>query len=399
MPDDGAFEWSKQTYEDSVASSCWWYTPYDAGWDESHEHEHDLREDAELREIVRVETALAPLPNWAREVVHKTIANIPPCGHYSFPAAYLRVVDAIGSERPAPFNYCCYTADADRKREAMDYCLCLDAWLAGATAESAATELNALGFLQIDWDEACVRLWSVLGEPSRTKELLVERTLLQLRWWVKALVWPNDRASNFGRDQYLGDYRKDAAYARDNGNPEVEAPVFDLKSSPRARRMEDELDAGFGHWPWFRDRICATDGMNLCAPKTFRYLERLLFAIGRERPLQKDEQVPGFLSAEATYPNHDEAAVWWRQFLEGLRNWWQEEAPDGDVAEDIARRLGERTRIKAWLVRLYVRRLELHAACAEIGRLVTPVPGRMRGARPIAPGQQTDPVDGQHQNG
>ena len=289
MSGDGTFEWSKQTYEDSISSSCWWYTPYDDGWDDSHGHEHDLREDAELREIVRVEASLGPLPDWAREIVQKTIANIPPCGHYSFPAAYLRVADAIGKQEPASFNYCCFTADADRKREAMDYCLCLDGWLAGAAAESVARELNALGFMRIDWDQACSRLWSVLEEHSGMKELLVERTLLQLRWWIKTLVWPDDEARKFGRDQYLDEYCEKGAFAPDNGNPDVQAPVFVLDKSPGIQRIEHELEAKFQHWPWFKDRICEVDGMNLCAPKTFRYLERLLFAIGKEAPLEKGE--------------------------------------------------------------------------------------------------------------
>ena len=70
--------------------------------------------------------------------------------------------------------------------------------------------------------------------------------------------------------------------------------------------------------------------------------------------------------------------------MAGLRNWWQGQGPDDAVAEDIARRLGERTPVKAWLVRLYVRRLELSAACAEVGRLVNPLPDRKRGSRPIA---------------
>jgi len=26
-------EWSKETYEQSVSSRCWTFTPYDAGWD------------------------------------------------------------------------------------------------------------------------------------------------------------------------------------------------------------------------------------------------------------------------------------------------------------------------------------------------------------------------------
>jgi len=382
-----AFEWSKETYERSVTSSCWWYTAYDANWDECAKYGHDLREDAELREIVRLETQLQPIPDWAVEIVRGTIRNIPPCGHHTFPAAYLRVVDAIGNQQPVAFNYSCYTADATRKREAMDYCFCLDAWLAGAPGESAARELNALGFLRIDWDTVCSELWSLLGQHTEAKDLLIERTLMQLRWWIKLSVWPGDLASQFGRDQYLGDYAENESPATPNGNRGLKAPTFLLGQSPRLQRLQTQLERCCPNWPWFKHQIGKLDSMNLCAPKTFRYLERLLWAIAREKPLEAGESVPGFLSAEDTYPNHDEAARWWRQFMTALRSWHRGECLAAPVGADIARRLGPRTALKEWLVRLYVRRLELHVADAETGRLVNPKPAAKRGRKPLCLGQ------------
>ena len=381
-----AFEWSKETYERSVASSCWWYTAYDASWDECAKYGHDLSKDEELREIVRIETQLRPLPDWAVEIVRETIRNIPPCGHHTFPAAYLRVVDAIGSQQPVAFNYTCYTADATRKREAMDYCFCLDAWLAGASAESAARELNALGSLRLDWSAVCGELWRLLGRHTEVKDLLIERTLMQLRWWIKLSVWPDDPASQFGRDQYLGDYVENGSPATGNGNRKLQAPGFALDRSPRTQRLEAQLERCCPNWQWFRQQIGKVDLMNLCAPKTFRYLELLLWAIAREKPLEAGESVPGFLAAEITYPNHDEAAAWWREFMAALRGWHRGECLTDPVGADVAQRLGARTPVKEWLVRLYVRRLELHEACAETGRLVNPKPRARRGRKPLCLG-------------
>jgi hypothetical protein len=386
------FDWSKETYERSVTRFCWWYSVYDESWEDCAKHGNDLREDAELREIVRLEMQMQPLPDWAVEIVRDTIRNIPPCGHHTFPAAYLRVVDAIGSQKPVAFNYTCYTADASRKREAMDYCFCLDAWLAGASAEAAATELNALGHLRLDWRAVCGELWRLLGQHTEAKDLLIERTLMQLRHWIKLSVWPDDPASQFGRDQYLGDYDENGSPATDNGNPKLQAPSFRLKSSPRVQRLEAQLERCSPNWPWFKQRIGQVDGMNLCAPKTFRHLERLLWAIARERPLEPGESVPGFLSAEITYPNHDEAARWWRQFMAALRGWHRGECLADTVGADIARRLGPRTSLKEWLVRLYVRRLELCETSAETGRLVNPKPGARRGTKPLCLGQQPGPA-------
>ena len=58
----------------------------------------------------------------------------------------------------------------------------------------------------------------------------------------------------------------------------------------------------------------------------------------------------------------------------------------GDVEKfHLDRRLGPRTPLKEWLIRLYLRRLELHEACAETRRLVNPKPERRRGWRPLNP--------------
>jgi len=371
-----AFKWTEETYAASVSSRCWWCTPYDNGWPGSPDHGYDLSKDEELRDIVAMEHDLAPVPVWASQLVQGAMRFVPPCGHHSFPGPFLDIVDAIGMQMPPVFVRACFTADPDRKKAMMDYCLCLDAWLAGASADAAAQELNALAHRRIDWTTVCAQLWSALGERTETKELLVERTLLQLRYWIKVTVWRDDPASQFGRDQYLGDYSPDGCLAVENGNPLCGAPSFDLQSSPRIQRIEARLAEICPDWEWFRQRIAAVDCMNLCAPKTFRYLERLLWAIGKERPVSlpwqpvDDEPVPGFLCVDDTYPAHDDAAVWWDAFLSALRNWWQDAPPTGDLGEDLAQRLGDSTAVKRWLVRLFARRLHLLAETGPIRRLV-----------------------------
>jgi hypothetical protein len=41
-------EWSKEVYESSLSSRCWWYTPYDEGWTDGV----GIAVDDELRQIV-----------------------------------------------------------------------------------------------------------------------------------------------------------------------------------------------------------------------------------------------------------------------------------------------------------------------------------------------------------
>jgi len=367
------FEWSKETYEKSISSKCWWYTAYDAGWEESKDYGHDLSADDELRQIVQMEHELGSIPDWARQIVEGAINFVPCCGHPQFPRAYLEAVSAIGAEAPPAFVHGCYTADRHRKERMVDYLFCLDAWLAGADAQNAAGELTARGSAGIDWTAVCADLWRVLGERTELKELLVERLLHRQRWWVKSLVWDDDARDLFLRDQYLGDTICDGDHY---GNPAFKDPFFTEREVPRVKRLEARLAELCTDWQWFKDNI---DCSWLCAMKAFRYLERMLRAIGKERPPEDGEQIPGFLRCEDTYPNHDEAAEWWKSFLAALQGWWQGYPGEGDVADDVSRRLGEPTPVKRWLVRLFVRRLELHAQDAETRRLVNPGPGARRG--------------------
>ena len=375
-----ASQWTKDAYEHSVSSRCWWFTPYDAGWDESHKYGVDMRSDDELREIVEMERALGDVPDWARRIVEISINFLPPCGHYLFPQAYLETVSAVGSETPPTFIHGCYAVERDRKERMQDHLLCLDAWLAGTDPETAARELASRKHPHPDWSTVCADLWRVLGEPTETKKLLVERTLHRHRWWLKSMVWDDDARDVFCGDQYLGDVRCEADQY---GNPDFCDPYLAESMSPRVRYVEARLAEICCDWEWFRTVI---EQSWLCAPKAFRFLERLLWCIGKEQrvvalphdPPGSTEQVPGFLQCEDTYPNSDDTARWWRAFAAALEAWWRGEDASGEVAADVAERLGEPTSVKQWLVRLLVRRLELYER-EELAKLVNAAADTKRG--------------------
>lgn len=362
--------WNRQAWERAVSARCWWYTPYDAGWNGCKEHGRDLAADAELRDIVRMERELGHVPAWARAVVERNINYLPPCGHCHFPLAFTDVVDLIGRERAPDFVHTCYTANRDRKERAQDYLFCLDAWVAGARAGDAARELAIRTRPGPDWPRLCHDLWQVLGERTELKELLVERTLHRYRWWVKTLAWDDDARDAFGRDMYLGDVRGSRdAY----GNPDFLDPYFVEPQTPRVQRLEKRIAALTADWGFFKD--CVDDSW-LCAPKTFRFLERNLWGIGKQRSCLPDEAVPGFLQCEDTYPRRDEAVRWWREFTAALAAWWQGEPPVGQIAADAAGRLAAHTPVKQWLVRLYVhklRHLEMNTRDG-LAKLVVPDP-------------------------
>ncbi|MGD0113719.1 MAG: hypothetical protein ABSD48_17825 [Armatimonadota bacterium] len=215
----------------------------------------------------------------------------------------------------------------------------------------------------------CAALWQTLGERTEIKELLVERVLHRQRWWVKSLVWDDDARDVFVRDHYLGDLR---GSGDSYGNPSFLDPYFTELEAPRVRQLNARLASVCQDWDRFRGNI---EGSWLCAPKAFRFLERTLWAIGRERqPRDGDAPVPGFLQCDDTYPDHGRAERWWRDFLSALRCYWQGQVAPGEVGDEVNQRLGSPSPEKRWLVRLLVRKLELYEQHAGIRRLVGPRP-------------------------
>jgi hypothetical protein len=284
---------------------------------------------------------------------------LPMCGHYKFPLAFLDVVDSIGRQKPVDFMHGCFTVESDRKRHMMDYLLCLDSWLAGTTPNVPARELNALASRSADWEKICRDLWRILGQRTELKELLVERLLHLRRHQIKERVWDDDPGTAFGRDQYLGDYHEDDGCGR---NPAracgcIKRPLhwFDQASSPRIHKIEQRLTEIFPEWndqtgsfkSWMINESW------LCAPKEFRFMERMIWAIGKERIFREGDRIPGFLQCEDTFPDRQKAATYWRAFLRALDSWWRGRSIRGTVALDIKRRLGRSTAVKRWLVRLF----------------------------------------------
>ena len=83
---------------------------------------------------------------------------------------------------------------------------------------------------------------------------------------------------------------------------------FQENASPRVKRIESRLAEMNCQVPldlreWW-----------LCAPKSFRFLERNLWVIGMGRSPEDAEDIPGFLQCEDTYPNQDEVAAWYASF-------------------------------------------------------------------------------------
>jgi len=367
--------WTKEIYESSISSRCWWYTPYDTGWGQEYGEPGLISRDDELRQIVEMELGLGEIPPWAEVLVTRGIKYACPCGHYRYPSPFLELLAHIGAERAPGFPHGCFAVDGDRKRQAMDYCLCLDTWLTGAGPEVAAQELALLGHRKIDWERACADLWQTLGAHEEWRELAVERLLHLLRFWVKFTVWDDDAASEFGRDEYLGTCK---GLLRPFEEIDMVLPAFDEGASPRLQRLTQRLKSECPEeLQWGDDFV--TEWW-LCAPKAFRFLECNLWQIGRGRRVVQGEPVPVFLGCEDTYPNQDEAAAWFAAFTEALAGWWQGATPAGQVGNRVSDLLGTPTPVKAWLVRLFRRKLmRLVENGEQFTSLVTPERAGRRG--------------------
>lgn len=303
---DRKITFTKNAYDASATSECWWYTPYDKNDPEYWKH---VSRDPEMRDIHAMELTLGGVPAWAWSV---GIGYLPPCGHYTFPAPMLQVLDLIGAASQkvvdSTFKVQCYTADRTRKQAADDVCRLLDTWLEG----TASTDLQ-----------------EVLGTHTEKTVLLVERVLLAIQNSICTFRWHDDPGTPAETDEHI---------------QEIDSRLHEL--DPQWRQL---FKIDLGRW-W------------LCAPNAFRLLEYDLWAIGHDRMVLPGDTVPKFLGSDSTCPDRMEAAVWWHQFIITLDGWWQGIPTTGVIANNVNRRLGESTPVKRWLVRLYLRKLRMLAS-------------------------------------
>ena len=148
------------------------------------------------------------------------------------------------------------------------------------------------------------------------------------------------------------------------------------------KKIENRLAEICPDWPGLKGWI---NEWWLCAPKSFRFLERMLWMIAKGRVLEPGEKVPGFLQCEDTFPDQDKTAAWWRSFLPALKAWQSQSPETGAVADDVNGRLGQSTPVKRWLVRLLARRLKrLEENGEQFTSLVSAGHDHKRGSLPLA---------------
>ncbi len=343
-------EWCKENYEKSVTSRAWAYTPYDAGWDESQKYGDDIHSSPELRAIFSEEMALDAVPSWAEEILVRMIRPLPMCGHYTFPQPLLQICKAIREDRCPEFVCSCYTADSKRKLLMSYYVYCLDAWLKNAPLEIAKAELAMRDNLGKNWAKVITAIYNSLGEPSLQKKLLIKRLIHRLRWWLKTLIWSDDRRNRYMLDVYSGDVRGEEENHSAYGNSPFGDPYFVELKLLEIKELSKEIRETVPNSKKLLGRIEETW---LCGPKAFRYLEKLILEIGSIGSENISNSDVSILQCEDTYPDIVSYKKWYSSFMFSLTGWLARN-------QDAMRELGDITPVKHWLVRILRHRLQLY---------------------------------------
>lgn len=354
-------EWTRENFAGSVTENCFVFEGLNNDpWEE-------VCDDDEARLVFELEQSIGTIPAWAQDTLKMN--NFPWwCPHYLFPMPILDIVEAIGAERAPTAIHGCYMVGRDRKERMADYVFCLDAWLAGVASEDAAQELLFRKRQDCDWRVVCLDLWSVLEEHSEIKDLTVERIIHRQRWWLKATTWDDDPRTCFGRDQYLGNAVSEVGL---EGRTAMKDPFYGEMESPRVANMKLCISNLAPDWEstYLGQVWGAIENSQLCGPKAFRFLERILWALGKgepisfpSAPIEMNGDIPGFLLCSDTYPDQQELREQAVGLLCALRSFGEPSAAEGTLTAGIHQRLGVVTPVKSYLCRLTAYLLSKYAA-------------------------------------
>lgn len=358
-------DWCRDVYERSITRLCFASTPYDAGWDGDSRRSVDgkaLQQDAQMRRLVEMETGIRPVPLWARKIAEQ-IGELAPCG-WCFPQFVEAVYRNIGSGDAAAAHPCgCYNVGERRLQLMANYALCLDGWLKGVCPEDTAAAVTCHVVDQRDWLSIARKVYGALGEQAPAKALLVRRLLGRLRFWLRAPFGPL-KADDNPRLGYLYTHAMGRYGGWDHFSFERHDPdVVELEQRIRAEVAKPDrwLELIESTWP--------------CAPKVFRYLERIVLAIGRieqggnTAPAELNDSLPGdVLQADGTCMGSGESRCLFDTGVSTLAKFVSGAFPaepvegsglDARFGSRLEALLGEPSPQKLWLAALLLKRVAL----------------------------------------
>ncbi len=354
-----AIEWNRENFESSLTRTCFSSTPYDTGWDGAPQWNIDgavLQNDAEMRRLLELEWAVQPVPVWAQKVARQ-IEQMAPCG-WCFPQCVQATCQNIGAGDAAAASPCgCYVVGTRRLQLMASYAACLDGWVKRAQPGSVAQGLLENADDERDWLQIATGVFDALGEPTPRRALLVRALLARLRFWLRAPFGHLKRDENWRLGYFyshsMGRYGGWDYFSFHHHDPEfVELHERVRAEVPHADRWLELIDCT---WP--------------CAPKVFRYLERIILATGALQ--EGGEALPDDLVSETndrpilridgTYLDSDTSRGLFNASVSALA-----EFANGDGASQgtgfgsqLQHLLGDRSPQKVWLAALLRKRSKL----------------------------------------
>ncbi|MHA2399110.1 MAG: hypothetical protein ACXADU_09495 [Promethearchaeota archaeon] len=331
-------KFTKKSYSRSITSKCWAYTPLDG---------EDLPNNLDVKKIFELEMSIPDIPRWAEELAVSKIANIPMCGHYLFPKNVKEILEGIRDEKTIEFFTSCYTVPPDRKASVEIIVKILEAWL---NEEEKSTICSRLNLNQEDSinNKVIEKIYSNLGNLTKEKAIQVKRLRNRLKWWIKTFIWRGYNREFFTKD----DFSKFDKYGKnDYGNKGFNDPYFVELELEENKKLEKKIRENVNLDPKIITLIHSTW---LCAPKFFRYLEKIILKIGHN----KIDVFPDKLKNV----NNKEYAEKYFAIINGLLPFVEEKKKNEWI--------GNYTATKEWLVRILLLKLKLYEKHCPFGRLI-----------------------------
>lgn len=288
--------WDRAAYEASLTRHCFSWTPFcgTVGW-EAAWGDRRLKEDLNMRGLVELERVASPVPVWA-QMVCRQIDTMPPCG-WAVPQHVEAVCTNIGrQDAEAAVPPRCYSLGPERLGLMAQVAMLLDGWLKNLEPDEVAALLESTDDCGREWRDIAHDVWQTLGERHRRRTLLARRLLARLRFWLRAPYGPDK-----GDDNARLGYTYTVSLGRNPGWDYFGCDEHDPEVAELNERIHQSLDEP---QRWI-DLITYTWP---CAPKAFRFIERLIAAVGRvpadgpSVPNELGDQLPtGLLRIDETY--------------------------------------------------------------------------------------------------
>jgi hypothetical protein len=172
------------------------------------------------------------------------------------------------------------------------------------------------------------------------------------------LIWSEDKRDRYMLDFYGGDVRGNEVPWGAYGNSPFGDPYFTELQLPHIEAMEQRIRTEIPGGEAILIRIQSTW---LCAPKVFRYLEKLIAEIGVIDTELKKIDVTPFLQCEDTYPDFKYTGKEYHRLKSMLRQWL-----DGD--DDRLQDLQNTSPVQRWLLHILWHKLVFHGTYEEVFR-------------------------------